>query len=48
MIEELSENEYKNPGTLYPLLHNIESSGILEKEEKIVKRMKIKNRIKTI
>ncbi|EKA7724900.1 PadR family transcriptional regulator [Listeria innocua] len=37
MIEELSEHGYDmSPGTLYPLLHNMESSGLLEKEEKIV------------
>ena len=37
MIEELSEHGYDmSPGTLYPLLHSMESSGLLEKEEKIV------------
>ncbi len=37
MIEELSEHGYDmSPGTLYPLLHNMESSGFLEKEEKTV------------
>jgi DNA-binding PadR family transcriptional regulator len=37
MIEELSEHGYNmSPGTLYPILHNMESSGLLEKEEKIV------------
>lgn len=37
MIEELSEHGYDmSPGTLYPLLHNMESSGLLEKEERIV------------
>ena len=37
MIKELKEHGYDmSPGTLYPLLHNMESSGILEKEEKIV------------
>lgn len=37
MIEELSEHGYDmSPGTLYPLLHNMESSGLLDKEEKIV------------
>lgn len=25
-----------SPGTLYPLLHNMESSGLLEKEERTV------------
>ncbi|WMM26169.1 PadR family transcriptional regulator [Tissierella sp. MB52-C2] len=37
MIEELSEHGYDmSPGTLYPLLHSMESSGLLEKEEKTV------------
>ena len=37
MIEELSEHGYNmSPGTLYPLLHTMESSGLLEKEEKNV------------
>lgn len=37
MIEELSEHGYDmSPGTLYPLLHNMESKGLLEKEEKVV------------
>lgn len=37
MIDELSTHGYDmSPGTLYPLLHNMESSGLLEKEEKIV------------
>lgn len=37
MIEELSEHGYDmSPGTLYPILHNMESSGLLEKEEKTV------------
>ena len=37
MIEELSGHGYDmSPGTLYPLLHNMESSGLLKKEEKIV------------
>ena len=37
MIEELSEHGYDmSPGTLYPLLHNMESKELLEKEEKIV------------
>lgn len=37
MIEELSEHGYEmSPGTLYPLLHNMESSGLLEKEEKTI------------
>ncbi len=37
MIEELKEHGYDmSPGTLYPILHNMESSGLLEKEEKKV------------
>lgn len=37
MIEELSEHGYDiSPGTLYPLLHNMESKGLIEKEEKLV------------
>lgn len=37
MIEELREHGYDmSPGTLYPLLHNMESSGLLIKEERIV------------
>lgn len=37
MIEELSEHGYDmSPGTLYPLLHSMESSGLLEKEERTV------------
>jgi PadR family transcriptional regulator, regulatory protein PadR len=37
MIEELKEHGYDmSPGTLYPLLHSMESKGLLEKEEKIV------------
>lgn len=37
MIEELSEHGYDmSPGTLYPLLHNMESSELLESKEKTV------------
>lgn len=37
MIEELSEHGYDmSPGTLYPLLHSMESTGLLEKDEKLV------------
>ena len=37
MIEELREHGYDmSPGTLYPILHNLESKGLLEKEEKTV------------
>lgn len=37
MIDELSKHGYDmSPGTLYPLLHNMETNGLLEKEEKTV------------
>lgn len=37
MIEELRQHGYDmSPGTLYPLLHTLESSGLLTKEEKNV------------
>lgn len=37
MIEELQAHGYNiSPGTLYPLLHNMEIMGLLQKEEKIV------------
>lgn len=37
MIEELREHGYDmSPGTIYPLLHSMESSGLLEKEERTV------------
>lgn len=37
MIEELSQHGYDmSPGTLYPMLHTMESKRLLEKEEKIV------------
>lgn len=37
MIEELAEHGYDmSPGTLYPLLHSMESKGLLEKEEKTI------------
>lgn len=36
-IEELREHGYDmSPGTLYPLLHSMQSSGLLEKENKTV------------
>ncbi|MDF2614729.1 MAG: transcriptional regulator, PadR-like family [Clostridia bacterium] len=35
MIEELEEHGYQmSPGTLYPLLHTMESGGLLQKEER--------------
>ncbi|EYE89473.1 PadR family transcriptional regulator [Fervidicella metallireducens AeB] len=37
MIEELREHGYDmSPGSLYPLLHSMESSGLLEKAERTV------------
>ncbi|MBM7553509.1 PadR family transcriptional regulator [Thalassobacillus pellis] len=34
MLEELYEHGYDiSPGTLYPILHNMEVDGLLEKEE---------------
>lgn len=37
MIEELKGHGYDmSPGTLYPLLHSMESKGLVEKEEKTV------------
>ena len=35
MIAELNEHGYSlSPGTLYPLLHNLETSGLLMKENR--------------
>ena len=37
MIEELSEHGYDmSPGTLYPILHNMQSSNLLESIQKTV------------
>lgn len=37
MIEELEEHGYlMSPGTLYPLLHSMESGGLLEREDRLV------------
>ncbi|WP_453995683.1 PadR family transcriptional regulator [Bacillus nitroreducens] len=37
MLEELREHGYTiSSGTLYPILHNMESDGLLKKEEKNV------------
>lgn len=37
MIKELNEHGYDmSPGTLYPLLHSMEASGLLVMEEKLV------------
>jgi len=38
MIEELKKHGYDiSPGTLYPVLHNMEASGLLLKEDQLVK-----------
>lgn len=35
MIEELNEHGYSmSPGTLYPILHNLETAGLLAKENR--------------
>jgi len=37
MIEELRRHGYDiSPGTLYPILHGLESSGLLVRQERIV------------
>lgn len=37
MIDELKEHGYSmSPGTLYPILHNMEANGLLQKEDKVV------------
>lgn len=37
MIEELNEHGYSmSPGTLYPILHNMEGSGLLKREDRVV------------
>jgi len=37
MLEELREHGYEmSPGTLYPILHNMEENGLLTKENRIV------------
>ncbi|MGL4913816.1 MAG: PadR family transcriptional regulator [Romboutsia sp.] len=37
MIEELKEHGYNiSPGTLYPILKSMETSNLIEKEERIV------------
>ncbi|UMZ72738.1 PadR family transcriptional regulator [Natranaerofaba carboxydovora] len=36
MIEELKEHGYDiSPGTLYPILHNMEKDGLLKRKDKI-------------
>lgn len=37
MLEELHEHGYDiSPGSLYPILHSMETSGLLEKEDRVV------------
>lgn len=37
MINELANHGYDvSPGTIYPILHNLEKSGLLEIEKKVV------------
>lgn len=37
MIEELREHGYNiSPGTIYPILHNLESNNLLRKEDRVV------------
>lgn len=37
MLEELRHHGYDmSPGTLYPLLHSMESAGLIKKEEKVI------------
>ena len=36
-IEELARHDYHlSPGTLYPLLHNLEATGYLNREDRVV------------
>lgn len=36
-IEELARHDYHlSPGTLYPLLHNLEAAGYLRREDRVV------------
>jgi PadR family transcriptional regulator PadR len=36
-IEELARHDYHlSPGTLYPLLHNLEATGYLQREDRVV------------
>ena len=37
MIEELQQHGYQiSPGTLYPILHSMETSGLIEREERLI------------
>ena len=44
MIEELRQHGYSiGPGTLYPILHNLENAGCLRSKEEIVNGKQRKN-----
>lgn len=48
MIEELRRHGYSmGPGTLYPILHNLENSGCLRSKEQIVNGKRRKNYVAT-
>ena len=48
MIEELRHHGYSiGPGTLYPILHNLESLGCLRSKEEIVNGKRRKNYVAT-
>ncbi len=48
MIEELRRHGYSiGPGTLYPILHNLEKSGCLRAKEQIVRGKRRKNYVAT-
>jgi DNA-binding PadR family transcriptional regulator len=48
MIEELRHHGYSmGPGTLYPILHNLESAGCLRSKEEIVNGKRRKNYVAT-
>ena len=48
MIEELRHHGYTiGPGTLYPILHNLESIGCLRSKEEIVNGKRRKNYVAT-
>lgn len=48
MIEELRHHGYAiGPGTLYPILHNLENAGCLRSKEQIVNGKRRKNYVAT-
>ena len=48
MIEELRHHGYSiGPGTLYPILHNLENAGCLRSKEEIVNGKQRKNYVAT-